>query len=110
MLDDIETCDDALEAYTGKLNTEDFTTLWYASQNWDDVSLYPDYSGRFMYGDECVGFYMEADWQFPDIVDFVRDYDDTLANDLVSTVRWDSLGRGYIAYFPDLENVRKERV
>ena len=106
MFDDIDDIDDALEAYTGKLDTEDFTTLWYASQNWDDVSLYPDYSGRAMYGEQCVGFCMEADWQFPDIVSFVRDYDESLANDLVSTVRWDSLGRGVIAYFPNLEDRR----
>ena len=103
---DIETVEDALESYTGKLSRKDFTNLWYASQNWDDVTLYENYSGRFMYGDTCVGFVMDAEWQFPDIVDHVRWNDDSLANDLVSTVRWDNLGRGYIAYFPDLEKVR----
>ena len=88
---------------------ERFHTMEYAAQNWDELSLRTDYSGRFMYGENCIGFvtgrYCYADLE--DILDFIGDYetDTEWVDHLRQTVRTDSMGMGQIYYWPNLKPV-----
>ena len=84
------------------LTTEQMSTLYYATQNWDELSLYTDYSGRGMYGDTCVGFSIGNHcYAYPeDIYEYIADYDVDLAAALAKNATTDSLGLGIILYFP----------
>lgn len=56
-----------------------------------------DYSGRGMFGAECVGIILENEG---DLFTFARLFDDDLA-ELLGNPRWDSMGLREIAYWPD---------
>lgn len=61
-----------------------------------------DYSGRLMYGAECIGFdldHMTAAMLLGAALFAVLDNDDAVA--LVNNTRVDSMGMGTIVYFPD---------
>ena len=61
-----------------------------------DGEIYPDYSGRGMYGDECVGIILKNEG---DLFTFARQLDDELA-ELLGNPTWDSMGLREIAYWP----------
>ena len=61
-----------------------------------DGEIYPDYSGRGMFGDECVGVVLKDEG---DLFTFARLLDDELA-ELLGNPRWDSMGLREIAYWP----------
>ena len=84
------------------LTYEQMHRLEMAAQNWDELSLYADYSGRGMYGETCVGFSIGNHcYAYPeDIYEFIADYDVELAHQLAMNATTDSLGLGIILYFP----------
>lgn len=73
--------------------------------NDDRLQIYKQYSGRFMYGEVCFGITTN---QFADPAGMVMQLatflhskgEIELASDLSNKIRTDSLGRGFIVYFP----------
>ena len=62
-----------------------------------DGEIVTDYSGRGMYGDECVGIILTNESA---LFTFARLLDDELA-ELLGNPRWDSVGLREIAYWPN---------
>lgn len=59
------------------------------------------YSGRFMYGDTCVGFDVDSLTELGTLaIAFVEVLGDTLGRDMTERARTDNMGLGYIIYFP----------
>ncbi len=85
--------------------TEDaFDTLEFAvSAACPEGSLETDYSGRCMYGDECIAFYVDDATDFAKILVRVVAEDEDLANELADRIRTDSLGLGAVIYFPGIK-------
>ncbi len=61
-----------------------------------DGEIYRGYSGRNMYGEECVGVVLE---EMSDLFRFAGLLDDDLVK-LLGSPRWDNMGLQYIAYWP----------
>lgn len=61
-----------------------------------DGEIVTDYSGRAMFGDDCVGVILKDEG---DLFTFARLLDDDLA-ELLGNPRWDSMGLREIAYWP----------
>ena len=61
-----------------------------------DGEIYPDYSGRGMYGDECVGIILKDEG---DLFRFAGLLDDDFV-ELLGSPEWDSMGLREIAYWP----------
>ena len=61
-----------------------------------DGEIRTDYSGRGMFGDECVGVVLKDEG---DLFTFARLLDDELA-ELLGSPRWDNMGLREIAYWP----------
>jgi len=61
-----------------------------------DGEIVTDYSGRAMFGDDCVGVILKDEG---DLFTFARQLDDDLA-ELLGNPRWDSMGLREIAYWP----------
>ncbi len=61
-----------------------------------DGEIVTGYSGRAMFGDECVGVILKDEG---DLFTFARLLDDELA-ELLGNPRWDSMGLREIAYWP----------
>lgn len=64
----------------------------------DEDAIRDDYSGRFMYGDTCLGIVCDNDSQFALICAALGATADDW--DFVGRVRSDSMGLGVIYYFP----------
>ena len=67
-----------------------------------------DYSGRFMYGDECVGITLPSVDDFSLILVNVAFEDNELAAVLAESQRSDSMGLGVIVYFPGVKAPEQE--
>lgn len=60
-----------------------------------------DYSGRFMYGDRCVGFDVDSLTELGTLAIAIHEVlGDAEGRDMVERARTDSMGLGYIIYFP----------
>ena len=70
----------------------------------EDAGLAPrSYSGRAMYGQQCVGATFEGSL-LGTIADITEACDDTAeASDLINSARTDNMGRGTIIYWHDVE-------
>lgn len=73
-----------------------------------EVTFYPDYSGRCMYGRTCPGITVNDDLQPFEfalaLADFVSETEEVTPyelGDMLGTSRVDSMGLGYIVYFPN---------
>ena len=80
-------------------------TMWDAEAIADnaDATLYPDYSGRSMYGSQCVGFSVRGGNAESRVTRaIVRSLDDAFADEMLSALRTDSLGLGVVVYFPGI--------
>ena len=60
-----------------------------------DYVIQTDYSGRFMYGEECLAVEIESIEQLFSLGALLYDHQEELGS-----VKIDQLGLGYIAYFP----------
>lgn len=85
------------------ITESEYRTLHMAADNWDDVELLTDYSGRGMWGDHCIAFYIDnyalADWG--DVLAFIAERtSDKYALDLSIAARTDTLGLGIVIYWP----------
>ena len=58
------------------------------------------YSGRAMYGSQCLGIRMES---MEDAFRFALMIDDAELADTLSNPRFDDMGRGIILYFPNVK-------
>ena len=68
-----------------------------------EATLYPDYSGRGMYGSQCVGFSVRGGNAEARVTKaIIRSLDDAFADEMLSALRTDSLGLGTIVYFPGI--------
>lgn len=63
-----------------------------------DAHLRP-YSGRFMYGQECLGIDMDS---MADAFRFALMITDSDLADALSSPRFDNMGMGIIVYFPNV--------
>jgi len=61
----------------------------------DGINVYCDYSGRFMYGEDCFALYTANRWQGDSIQEYMREHD-------LSCGRCDSMGMGVVLYWPGL--------
>ena len=63
-----------------------------------------DYSGRFMYGERCVGFDLDdaAETMLLGAAIF-KELPNELAVDMINNVRQDNMGMGIIVYFPGFQ-------
>ena len=61
-----------------------------------DGEIYPDYSGRGMFGDECVGVVLKDEG---DLFRFAWNLPDDFA-ELLGNPEWDNMGLREIAYWP----------
>lgn len=62
------------------------------------------YSGRFMYGEECVGFDIDNISQMSDLTLALAEvYGTDKARAIMDKARTDSMGLGMIVYFPGVE-------
>ena len=60
-------------------------------------AVYADYSGRAMYGAECLGFTGDDATEVTSIIIAVGE---VLGTDVAKTARYDSMGLSQIVYFP----------
>ncbi len=79
----------------GHLTAEQVEALHNAADTVDG-EIVTGYSGRGMFGDECVGVVLQDEG---DLFTFARQLDDELA-ELLGNPRWDSMGLREIAYWP----------
>lgn len=63
-----------------------------------DAYLRP-YSGRFMYGQDCLGIDMDS---MADAFRFALMVTDSELADALSSPRFDNMGKGIIVYFPNV--------
>ena len=69
-----------------------------------EASLYPDYSGRGMYGSKCVGIVtQEAADMLLLGVELAEALGLDRAREMAQNASWDSMGRGQIIYFRRFE-------
>ena len=84
----------------------------------NDLELTTDYSGRGMYGTQCIGFIGDIN-AFKlgfDLRDFLNDFiadGNELGEDLLDTLRnskvcMDNMGRDSIIYFPNIKYIDDE--
>lgn len=77
-----------------------------------NMEIYP-YSGRFMFGKDCIGINDDSGNIAKVITDVIANYlsyHDIGSNSfeaeklygITSRARWDSMGRGIVVYFPDV--------
>tara|TARA_B110001454_G_scaffold209787_1_gene223642 strand:+ start:602 stop:877 length:276 start_codon:yes stop_codon:yes gene_type:complete len=81
--------------YGGHLTSEQVEALYHAADTIDG-RIVTDYSGRGMYGDECVGVVLQDEgdlFRFAGLLD--KDF-----VELLGTPQWDSMGLQEIAYWP----------
>jgi hypothetical protein len=76
--------------------TEDQMDDLYNAADTVDGEIVTGYSGRGMFGDECVGIILTNESA---LFTFARQLDDELA-ELLGDPRWDSMGLREIAYWP----------
>lgn len=88
------------------LTTQQIDTITDAAYE-ADVEL-RSYSGRAMFGSQCVGVSTDSDSGAALFLVLVAKADAELAEDLARNLRSDSLGRGIIAYFPSFSSVTDE--
>lgn len=66
------------------------------------IEVTEDYSGRGMYGEQCIGVVFDSSGElaefYIELADIMTDTQD--AKDLASNERQDSMGMSGIAYFP----------
>lgn len=64
-----------------------------------------DYSGRFMYGAQCVGVQVTNPLMFAGIVGVFAGRNENLdvGNAALTGMCWDEMGKDFIVYWPDLE-------
>jgi hypothetical protein len=60
-----------------------------------DGNMYEKYSGRGMYGTNCIGISLDQYTSVDDVVEFA-------ANIGLRGIRWDNLGLGSIVYWPHI--------
>ena len=77
--------------------TEDQMDDLYDAASAVDGEIVTDYSGRAMYGDDCVGVILKDEGE---MFKFARLLPDDLA-EVLGNPRWDSMGLREIAYWPD---------
>lgn len=72
-----------------------------------NVTFYPDYSGRGMYGSTCPGITVNGGMEpfelalaLAEYVSETEDVGPYELGDILGGSRTDSMGRGYIIYFP----------
>jgi hypothetical protein len=73
-----------------------------------NVEIRLDYSGRGMFSSECIGFVFDSEtneYKFlMELTEFLMDYnEDNLLDSLKSRICSDSMGRGTIIYFPNVQ-------
>lgn len=71
-----------------------------AVDNLDDVRVYPNYSGRNMYGKECFGIVTNNVTNLCKFFLYLDSDDNFIGEDLADAVREDNLGYDTIYYFP----------
>jgi len=68
---------------------------------WDsEIHLYPLYSGRFMYGEQCFGFVIDEPGKLFFALGYLAAKDQNLSIDLMNSHKTDNMGKDYIVYFP----------
>jgi len=79
----------------------------YSDNNNDSISLGYNYSGRYMFGDTCIGFMINGISAFSAIAEITKEiesYEDKLVstefNIMLKSARIDDMGKGQIIYFP----------
>lgn len=83
-----------------KVDQEELETLQLAADD-EDVSLRTDYSGRGMYGRECIGIVCGGSTEVTRFLFAVKDRDDDLARMLLDQgMSEDSMGLDGIYYWP----------
>lgn len=60
------------------------------------------YSGRGMYGNMCIGWDLDHLSELASLGIALAEILGDAGHDIARSVRTDSMGRGYIAYFPDV--------
>lgn len=67
-------------------------------------TIYPNYSGRAMFGKQCVGITTEGSTDLLTLgIELVGAFGDDLAREFANCASWDSMGRGQIVYFKDIK-------
>jgi hypothetical protein len=88
---------DQREAIEAKADNYD---LWFGDDD-SNAQWRNDYSGRGMYGDNCLGVVLSGDVDFAKFVILITEVLGTdEAYDLVTKLRTDSMGYSTIYYFP----------
>lgn len=89
-----------------KISDSLYELICDTAENFDGVSLYPDYSGRGMYGKECFGLSGNAG-AIDNFLFEVRDNCDKKQakelREMIKDKNQDQLGLGVIIYFPHFE-------
>ena len=74
------------------------------TSRYNDFDVRTDYSGRGMFGDECLGIDLDRRNDFNFIF---RDISKEMSEDFTGAVglrlTWDNMGLGWIAYFPGIK-------
>ena len=72
----------------------------------DDCIFVNIYSGRFMFGRECIGFTVYGNYLdiLVELCDFLRDTGVICLSDVLGPICIDKMGTGHIIYFPELKN------
>ena len=90
-----------------KLTPSERNAIRRALENCDDAveSVQTDYSGRFMYGQECFGIVTSDPFRLVGSMSMSLGMDgyDDLAIDLYSNTCTDNMGMSKIVYFPDVD-------
>jgi len=65
-----------------------------------NTKIYDGYSGRGMYGEQCVGFTVYGSGYALLVATIVRTLDTDVADAMLGRLTTDSMGLGTIVYFP----------
>ncbi len=106
-----ETVEEVVNIMTTTISTQLVELLEYVSGSYEaeDISFYVSkrYSGRFMYGETCVGFCLAQNADWSDIFDMFESVNPYLfkivkreLKELKECTRTDSMGLDKIYYFP----------
>lgn len=80
------------------LSFEDMEKLEAIAENIEG-SIYPDYSGRGMFGEKCVGITTDGSADLLTLgIELAETFGDK-ARDIARRASWDSMGLGQIVYF-----------
>lgn len=90
------------------LTDEQFDLLVAAVEDEGLGEVRTDYSGRFMYGDECIGIDLASVTDFSVVLLNVAARDREFAYTLADAERSDSMGFGVIVYFPGVKAPEQE--